>query len=123
MNQDWIEKTNEQIQFLLNEPPSLENAKNLASLYIIQERLGSHHHVSPEQRINTLISALELALHDFSDSKRKSGSRDLESHTEHFEAVLESINKLLLFIYQGISSESEKTLMCSLVEHWHKKLT
>ena len=127
MNQDWIEKTNEQIQFLLNEPPSLENAKNLASLYIIQERLGSHHHVSPSQKIETLSDRLKCDLSDFSIAKAEYSHKHTDSNREHLLGVLDNVlndvNGVLLLIYQSISHKDERECIKSLIEHWHKKLS
>ena len=123
MINEWVEKVDEQINFLLNESPSLSNARDLSALYILQDKLSHLNHISPEQRIHSLSAQLQCDLTQLSDTKRKVGRREPQAIVEQAECVLESLNNTIQFIYQGISVEQELELLKSLISFWNDKLS
>ena len=118
MHTEWISSINAQIEYLLKQEPSQQNAIVLASLYHLQDKLPFiANDETAGDVLTSMIDRLRCDVHTFKSVKQHSLLNGRESHTNELDSVLTDLTSLLDIIRQsGDSVERE------LLDGWIKSL-
>ena len=122
--QEWLTAIDEQVNFILEQPPTLALSSDLAHLILLREKLPQIAEIAPtddSDHLESLIITLQCDLSDYKELKRKSIIENVQADTTQFRGILSDIESLLIMLRQG-SDQTERQIMLEWLQKLNDKI-
>jgi len=122
--QEWLTAIDEQVNFILEQPPTLALSSDLAHLLLLKEKLPTIEQISvvdTDDHLEQLMAHFNAVICDYADSKRQSILRNEKADVGDFKAVLHRLSELIDVLRQGADVD-EKNILKDWIANLYSKI-